>query len=80
MSRAWSPLRGVLGDRTRRDACARVGARHGKSAAQTALRWIVQSGASFATQTSTLAHFREDLAVFDFELTPDEMLEVQPYA
>ena len=77
---AWSPLRGVLGDRARRAVCARVGERYGKSAAQVALRWIVQSGASFATQSSSLAHFREDLDVYDFALTPAEMDEVQPYS
>ena len=77
---AWSPLRGVLGDRARRAVCARVGERYGKSAAQVALRWIVQSGASFATQSSKLEHFREDLDVYDFALTPAEMEEVQPYA
>ena len=38
-----------------------------------ALRWIVQSGAAFTTQTKKREHFKEDLELFDFELSADEM-------
>ena len=40
---------------------------------QVALRWIVQSGGSFTTQTKNKDHFAEDLNIFDFELTDEEM-------
>ena len=31
------------------------------------------SGAAFTTQTKTKAHFAEDIDIFDFSLTPEEV-------
>jgi diketogulonate reductase-like aldo/keto reductase len=73
---AWAPLGGSLGGRfssSMKGACAQIGKKYNKSFAQVALRWIVQTGASFTTQTKTKEHFIEDLEIFDFELTADEM-------
>lgn len=68
---SWSPLSRL----SRKDlaACEEIGKGYGKSAYQVALRWILQSGASFTTQSRNPAHFAEDLAVFDFSLTDAEM-------
>lgn len=73
---AWAPLGGSLGGRfssSMKGACAEIGKKYSKSFAQVALRWIIQSGASFNTQSKKKEHFQEDLEIFDFELTPDEM-------
>ncbi|CAJ1930647.1 unnamed protein product [Cylindrotheca closterium] len=73
---AWAPLGGSLGgkfDSSKKGACAQIGKKYNKSFAQVALRWIVQSGASFNTQSKKVEHFKEDLDIFDFELTPEEM-------
>lgn len=74
---AWAPLGGSLGgrfDKNIKSACAKIGKNHGgKSFAQVALRWIVQSGGSFTTQSKNKDHFSEDLKIFDFELTEEEM-------
>merc|ERR1711871_1767462 len=67
----FSPLSGQTA-RSRR-ACAEIGARRGKSVSQVALRWVVQSGAAFVTQSKSAQHFREDLDIFNFELSPEEM-------
>jgi 2,5-diketo-D-gluconate reductase A len=40
---------------------------------QVALRWIVQTGGSFTTQSTKKEHFVENLDIFDFELTAEEM-------
>jgi len=40
---------------------------------QVALRWIVQSGATFSTSATSEEDFAEDIDVFDFVLTDDEM-------
>jgi D-xylose reductase len=48
-------------------------ARHGKSAAQVALRWGVQRGTAVIPKTSRPERLRENLAVFDFELSDEEM-------
>ena len=75
---AWSPLSRAL-PRYGNDLYA-IGKRYGKSAAQVGLRWIVQSGAAFCTQSKNRSHFEEDLNVFDFSLTNDEMAKINQLA
>jgi 2,5-diketo-D-gluconate reductase A len=82
---AWAPLGGSLGgrfDSRIKEACARIGSQHRdkKSWAQVALRWIVQSGASFTTQSRKQEHFQQNLNIFDFELTDEEMKELSGLA
>lgn len=76
---AYSPLaRGeVAGD----EALAEIGARYGKSAAQVALRWLVQQpDVNAIPRTSDPAHLRDNRDVFDFELTAEEMERVSSLA
>lgn len=68
---AWSPLRVLSPDAKK--ACAAVGAKYDKSAQQVALRWILQRGATYTCQTTSKAHFIEDLAVDDFALSDGDM-------
>ena len=46
---------------------------HGKTAAQIVLRWGVQRGTSIIPKTSKPERMRENLDLFDFELSADEM-------
>lgn len=69
---AWSPLGRCLRG-SRKDALAEVGKKYGKSAAQVALRWIADTGVTFTTQTKNPAHFQEDINIFDFKLTKEEI-------
>jgi diketogulonate reductase-like aldo/keto reductase len=51
-----------------------IAKRHGRSAAQVTLRWLVQQGDVIAIpRTSKVARLRENFSVFDFELSADEM-------
>lgn len=68
---AWSPLRS--GALVRDTDCAAVGKKHGKSAAQVALRWILQHNATFTTQSRSRQHLQEDLELFDFEISVEDM-------
>jgi diketogulonate reductase-like aldo/keto reductase len=69
---AWSPLgRALSGDAKK--ACEEIGKKYGKTAAQVALRFIVDTGATFTTQTKSKSHFQEDLDIFDFQLSADEV-------
>ena len=79
---SWSPLSRVLTNPKMRPVLSSIGSNYGKSAAQVALRWIVQSGsgAGFSTQSKKKSHFEEDLKVFDFELTDKEMNELTQLA
>ena len=78
---AWSPLGGSSPRRTlsseAKGMCEKIGAAYGKSWAQVALRFIVQSGATFTTQSKSANHFRENLDIFDFELTEGEMMRLE---
>ena len=69
---AWSPLRKALSGAAK-SACAEIGQKYGKTAAQVGLRYIVDTGATFTTQTQTKSHFEEDLNIFDFSLTKEEV-------
>jgi diketogulonate reductase-like aldo/keto reductase len=72
---AYSPLaKGkVLGDPT----LARIGERHGKIPGQVALRWLIQQdGVTAIPRSSREDGARDNLEIFDFELSADEMAEV----
>ncbi|MGI6217969.1 MAG: aldo/keto reductase [Coriobacteriales bacterium] len=58
--------------------------KYGKSSAQIILRWHVQSGNIVFPKTGNPAHMKENLNIFDFELTDGEMDSInaipqQPY-
>jgi 2,5-diketo-D-gluconate reductase B len=54
----------------------RIGAAHGKSAAQVALRWLVQHGVIPFPRTTNADHLAANLAVFDFELSDAQVMEI----
>lgn len=47
--------------------------KHGKTPAQTALRWLLQQGLSAVPKARGERHLRENIELFDFELSQDEM-------
>jgi len=55
----------------------KIAAAHGKSPAQVLLRWGVQRGIAVIPKTSRLERLRENLALFDFELSADEMEQIR---
>jgi 2,5-diketo-D-gluconate reductase B len=58
-----------------------IGRAHGKSAAQVALRWLIQQPDVVAlTKTATESRLAENLAILDFALTPDEMTRIHALA
>jgi diketogulonate reductase-like aldo/keto reductase len=72
---AYSPLSGqggaqsVFSDETVKG----IAATHNVSAAQVALRWIVQRGHTIAVLSSSTEHQANDADLWSFELTDDEM-------
>ena len=71
---AYSPV--ARGRVSRHKALARIGKSHGKSAAQVSLRFLVQHGIVVIPRTSRLERLSENLAIFDFELSESEMVEI----
>jgi D-xylose reductase len=51
-------------------------ARHGKTPAQVVLRWGIQRGTAIVPKTTRPDRLAENLALFDFELTADEMAAI----
>jgi 2,5-diketo-D-gluconate reductase B len=72
---AYSPIaRGrVAGNRVLED----IAAAHGKTPAQVALRWLVQQDGVIAIpKSSRIERLRENLAIFDFSLSDEEMTRI----
>lgn len=70
---AWSPLaEGNYGIFTDPDLTA-IGKKYGKTAAQVALRWNVQRGFSIIPKSTHEERIKENLDIWDFALTEDEM-------
>lgn len=72
---AYCPLgrAGVLTD----PVLSEIGERHGKSVSQVVLRWHVQQpGAVAIPKSGTRRHIADNIAIFDFELTADEMARI----
>lgn len=73
---AWAPLaEGKNGIFTNPTLVA-IGQEHGKSAAQVALRWNLQLGNVVLAKSTRPNRMRENLDLFDFELTDAEMAAV----
>ncbi|WP_436925970.1 aldo/keto reductase [Halosimplex amylolyticum] len=75
MLTAYSPLDvgGLAGD----PMLAQIGDRVGKTAAQVAIRWLIQQPmVSAIPMSSSPEHIRSNFDVFDFQLTDDEMTEL----
>jgi len=72
LTEAWSPLAqgGLLAD----PVIADVAARAGRSPAQVILRWHLQQGRIVIPKSVTPSRISENLAVFDFELSPADLL------
>jgi 2,5-diketo-D-gluconate reductase A len=72
VTQAWGPLgqgKGLLDD----PAVRAVASAAGRTPAQVVLRWILQLGVAAIPRSVRPERMRENLAVFDFELTPGQM-------
>jgi 2,5-diketo-D-gluconate reductase B len=55
---------------------AEIGDRHGKTAAQIALRWILQKGVSLNTMSTRRENMQANFDIVDFQLIPEEMAQI----
>lgn len=70
---AWGPLAEGRNNFFSNPVLAGIGARYGKSVAQVALRWLVQRGVIIIPKSVRIERMRENLDIFNFELTSEEM-------
>lgn len=75
---AYSPI--ARGNAAKDAVLARIGKAHRKTAAQVCLRWLVQQGVGAIPRTSKVERLAENIAVFDFALTANEMREIAALA
>lgn len=72
---AWYPLggRGFNSELMKEPVIMDIARRHGKSIVQTILRWDLQNGVVVIPGSGDSDHQKENISIFDFELTPEEM-------
>jgi 2,5-diketo-D-gluconate reductase A len=86
-TQAWSPLGGVyvyaaerVGNEPKSaladPVITSISERHGKTPAQVVLRWHLDSGRSVVPKSVTPARIAQNLDVFDFTLTPEEIAAI----
>lgn len=73
---AWAPL--VQGDPEahQHPVLAEIAAAHGKTVAQAMLRWLIQRDIAVVAKSTHEDRLRENIDVFDFSLTDDEMTRI----
>ncbi len=71
---AYSPI--AKGRIKNEPTLASIGRAHHKSPAQICLRWLVQQNVSAIPRTSKIERLSENIDIFDFDLTDEEMLQI----
>lgn len=75
---AWGPLGGEGADGViNSELLAVIGQKYGKSAAQVALRWLIQRGIVAIPKSSHIERMQQNFDVFGFKLTPDDMAQIE---
>jgi diketogulonate reductase-like aldo/keto reductase len=73
---SWGPFAEGKNDLFTNPVLSEVGAAHDKSVAQVVLRWLVQRGVIVIPKSVKAERMRQNIDVFDFELSDEEMERV----
>jgi diketogulonate reductase-like aldo/keto reductase len=83
LTQAWSPIGGITFYRDGSNASTledpvirQIAAAHDKTSAQAMVRWHLQEGRSVIPKSTKPARIAENFAVFDFELSGDELAAI----
>lgn len=76
VTQSWSPIGGEGTAVLAESIITRLAERHGKSPAQIVLRWHIELGLATIPKSSHPARIRENIDIFDFSLTQEEMAEI----
>ena len=77
LTEAWGPLGQAKYELAELPGLADIAKAHRKSIAQVVLRWHLQEGIIIFPKSSQKARLKENLDVFDFELTSDDMAAIK---
>lgn len=70
---AWAPFAEGRNDLFSNPVLVAIGAKHGKSSAQVALRFLIQSGVVVIPKSTHIARMEQNFDVFDFALDASDM-------
>ena len=76
MPEAWAPFSEGRGGLFENPVLTQIGTAHGKTAAQVMLRWNLQRGVVVIPKSVHRERMEQNLDVFDFELTANEMAQI----
>lgn len=74
---SWGPFAEGKNDYFQNPVLKEIGDKHGKSVAQTALRFLIQNGVIVIPKSVHKNRMEENLNVFDFTLTEEEMKRIE---
>ena len=70
---SWGPLAEGRNGLFTNSVLAQIGEKHGKTVAQVALRWLLQTGVIIIPKSTHKERMEENLQLFDFELDTEDM-------
>merc|ERR1712224_513348 len=73
---SYSPLGSGSKDIVHGNLTTSIGKKHGKSSVQVALKWIVSQGVPVVTKSLSEDHLRDNLDIFDWELSESELSQL----
>jgi 2,5-diketo-D-gluconate reductase A len=76
VTESWSPIGGQSDDLRSDPVITEIAERHGKSPTQAVLRWHIQLGLVTVPKSGNPARIAENIDIFDFALTDDEMAAI----
>ena len=74
---AWAPFAEGKHDIFKNETIAEIAAKYGKSNGQVILRWLLQRGITVIPKSVHQKRMAENIDVFDFELTDDDMKKME---
>ena len=74
---SWGPFAEGRNDMFTNPVLTKIGEKYGKTAAQTALRFLMQSDVVVIPKSVHKDRIQQNFDIFDFTLTPEEMTEIE---
>ena len=76
VTQAYSPLGGAGSPVARNPTLIEIARAHGRTPVQVALRWCIEIGVSTVPKSSSVERMAENIGIFDFALTADDMARI----
>lgn len=74
---AWAPFGEGRNNLFANETLVSIGKKYNKSSAQVMLRWLIQRGVIVACKSTHIERMQENINVFDFELTEEDMNSIK---